>query len=226
MKRRLSVAIALLGDPDVVFLDEPSSGLDPGSRRALWDAISESTARGITIMLTTHAMEEAESLCDRIGIFAAGSLRCIGSPHELTARYGRFQTLSLTAPEDEEDLAAVPDLVRDAVGANAQQKYHLAGTFKFEVPASDVSLGKVFRRLEAARQEPPAAADGDALADPLLTGARGAGAAGPRAGGPAPRILEWEIKGASLEDVFHAVTEEGAAPLDRRAATSARPAGP
>ena len=190
MKRRLSVAIALLGDPDMVFLDEPSSGLDPGSRRALWDAISESMGRGITIMLTTHSMEEAENLCDRIGIFADGSLRCIGSPHELSARYGRFQTLSLTTTEDEEDINAVPDLVHDAVGPLAQKKYQLAGTFKYEVPASDVSLGKIFRRFEDARHEQ---AEGDPDGAGAHAGADEDDVHGER-GSRRPRILEWEIK--------------------------------
>ena len=220
MKRRLSVAIALLGDPDVAFLDEPSSGLDPGSRRALWDAILESIhERGITVMLTTHSMEEAEALCDRIGIFADGSMKCIGSPHELTARYGRFQTLSLTTTEDEEDVEAVPGFVNDALGLDgrAQKKYQLAGTFRYDIPASDVSLATLFRQFEAHRLRTPstgghvgADSDIDDYDDDSTGGGRAAAGGLHASGMDPPQILEWEIKGATLEDVFHAVTDAGA----------------
>lgn len=79
MKRRLSVAIALLGEPQAVYLDEPSTGLDPYSRRLLWNVIKEAK-KSSAIVLTTHSMEEAEALCDRIGIFVNGQLQCIGSP--------------------------------------------------------------------------------------------------------------------------------------------------
>lgn len=79
MKRRLSVAIALIGDPLVVYLDEPSTGLDPSSRRLLWDVIKKAKKEK-AVVLTTHSMEEAEILCDRLGIFVDGRLVCIGNP--------------------------------------------------------------------------------------------------------------------------------------------------
>lgn len=79
MKRRLSVAIALMGDPLVVYLDEPSTGLDPSSRRLLWDVIKKARLDK-AVVLTTHSMEEAEALCDRLGIFVGGRLRCVGNP--------------------------------------------------------------------------------------------------------------------------------------------------
>lgn len=77
MKRRLSVAISLVGDPKIVFLDEPSTGLDPENRRHLWEIISKCREKR-AMMLTTHSMEEADVLCNRIGIVANGVLRCIG----------------------------------------------------------------------------------------------------------------------------------------------------
>jgi ABC-type multidrug transport system ATPase subunit len=79
MKRRLSVAIALMGDPLVVYLDEPSTGLDPSSRRLLWDVI-KNARKDKAVVLTTHSMEEAEALCDRLGIFVGGRLQCVGNP--------------------------------------------------------------------------------------------------------------------------------------------------
>eukprot|EP01121_Diplochlamys_sp_Union-15-3_P000931 TRINITY_DN10786_c0_g1_i6.p1 TRINITY_DN10786_c0_g1~~TRINITY_DN10786_c0_g1_i6.p1 ORF type:complete len:784 (+),score=104.40 TRINITY_DN10786_c0_g1_i6:45-2354(+) len=82
MKRRLSVAIALIGNPKIVLLDEPSTGLDPASRRALWDVIIN-YKKQCALLLTTHSMEEAEALCDRLAIFNHGKLRCIGAAAEV-----------------------------------------------------------------------------------------------------------------------------------------------
>jgi len=95
MKRRLSVAISLIGNPLVVYLDEPSTGLDPASRHQLWEAILKAK-KDRTIILTTHSMEEAEVLCDKIGIFVAGELRCFGAPQQLTHRYGSNYSLTVT----------------------------------------------------------------------------------------------------------------------------------
>ncbi|KAF8005573.1 hypothetical protein BT93_K0001 [Corymbia citriodora subsp. variegata] len=87
MKRRLSVAIALIGDPKLVVLDEPTTGMDPITRRHVWDII-EDTKKGRVIILTTHSMEEADILSDRIGIMAKGRLRCIGTSIKLKSRFG------------------------------------------------------------------------------------------------------------------------------------------
>ncbi|WOL00344.1 ABC transporter A family member 2 isoform X1 [Canna indica] len=87
MKRRLSVAIALIGDPKMVFLDEPTTGMDPITRRHVWDII-EDAKKGRAIVLTTHSMEEADILSDRIAIMAKGKLRCIGTSIRLKSRFG------------------------------------------------------------------------------------------------------------------------------------------
>ncbi|CAI5730665.1 unnamed protein product [Hyaloperonospora brassicae] len=89
-KRKLSVAIALIGDPQIVFLDEPSTGMDPVSRRFMWDVIADISTRGknSTIVLTTHSMEESEALCSRVGIMVGGHLRCLGSVQHLKSRFG------------------------------------------------------------------------------------------------------------------------------------------
>jgi len=89
MKRRLSVAISLIGNPRVAYLDEPSTGLDPASRRQLWDVVNHAK-RDKAVVLTTHSMEGAEGLCDRLGIFIDGRLVCLGNPKHLTARYGGY----------------------------------------------------------------------------------------------------------------------------------------
>ena len=87
MKRKLCVAIALIGDPKVVLLDEPSAGLDPVSRRNLWDVITKTMASR-SVVLTTHSMEEAEALCTRIGIMVKGQLRILGTPQHLKDKFG------------------------------------------------------------------------------------------------------------------------------------------
>jgi ABC-2 type transport system ATP-binding protein len=87
-QQRLAVALSLVGDPELLFLDEPTTGLDPQSRRQLWDVIRDLRDRGRTIVLTTHYMDEAERLCDRVAIIDRGRIIALGSPTELIARLG------------------------------------------------------------------------------------------------------------------------------------------
>ncbi|RVW29125.1 ABC transporter A family member 8 [Vitis vinifera] len=104
-KRRLSVAISLIGNPQVVFMEEPTVGLDPVLRTSLWNAIKHAK-QDRTIILTTQSMEEAEALCDRIGVLADGCLQCIASPRELKARFERFEessTFKDTTPPCQKD---------------------------------------------------------------------------------------------------------------------------
>eukprot|EP00798_Chlamydomonas_sp_ICE-L_P019212 gene19212-25829_t len=97
MKRRLSVAMALMGDPQVVFLDDPTSGMDPISKRQVWDLLV-AYKKDRVLVLTTHSMEEAEMLGDRIGIFVSGQLRCLGSSLHLKSRFGSGYKLSVCIP--------------------------------------------------------------------------------------------------------------------------------
>jgi ABC-2 type transport system ATP-binding protein len=95
MQRRLLILRALMSRPQVLFLDEPTVGLDPQVRRQLWDWILGFKAEGMTIMLTTHYIEEAEILCDRVGILSRGRLIALDSPRALTGRLGGFVLESL-----------------------------------------------------------------------------------------------------------------------------------
>lgn len=87
MKRRLSLILALIHDPQIIFLDEPTVGMDPQSCRAVWDFMGEPKKEGKTIFLTTHYMEEAEALCDRVGIIDHGKLIALDSPRELISKH-------------------------------------------------------------------------------------------------------------------------------------------
>jgi ABC-2 type transport system ATP-binding protein len=87
-KQRLAMACALLGDPELLFLDEPTTGLDPQARRHLWDLVDQLKQAGRTIILTTHYMEEAERLCDRVAIMDHGRIIALGTPQQLIASVG------------------------------------------------------------------------------------------------------------------------------------------
>ncbi|XP_027916828.1 ABC transporter A family member 7-like isoform X2 [Vigna unguiculata] len=149
MKRRLSVAISLIGDPKVVYMDEPSSGLDPASRKSLWNVVKHAK-QNRAIILTTHSMEEAEALCDRLGIFVNGSLQCVGNAKELKARYGGTYVLTVTtSSEHEKD---VENMVQKLT-PNANKIYHLSGTQKFELPKEDVRISDVFQAVDVAKRK-------------------------------------------------------------------------
>ncbi len=98
-KQRLVIALALVNDPDVVFLDELTTGLDPQSRRAIWDLVRGIRARGTTVFLTTHLMEEAERLCDRVAIIDHGRIIDIDTPARLVARHCPERTIELATDD-------------------------------------------------------------------------------------------------------------------------------
>ena len=109
-KQRLFIALALINDPELVFLDELTTGLDPQARRAIWDLVRGIRARGKTIFLTTHLMEEAERLCDRVAIIDHGRIVDIDSPAGLIRRHCPQRTVILTTDDDSADakLCSIP----------------------------------------------------------------------------------------------------------------------
>ena len=101
LQQRLGIAIALVNDPEVVFLDEPTTGLDPRARREVWEVLQGLKAKGKTVFLTTHYMEEAELLADRVAIISRGKIIAMGSPRELIADNANYQVLTLQAVDDQ-----------------------------------------------------------------------------------------------------------------------------
>jgi len=117
-RQRLAVACALVGEPKLLFLDEPTTGLDPQSRRMLWDMVLAFKKEGGSVVLTTHYMDEAERLCDRVGVVDHGKMIALGTPKELIDSLGGSQIVELAVDESgaESQLAAVADALRSAAG--------------------------------------------------------------------------------------------------------------
>jgi ABC-2 type transport system ATP-binding protein len=115
-KQRLSLGCALVGDPELLFLDEPTTGLDPQSRRQTWDIVEDLKARGRTVLLTTHYMEEAARLCDRVAVVDHGKVSALGTPRELIASLGAAHVIEFAVGEpaastlDDAVLARLPSV--------------------------------------------------------------------------------------------------------------------
>jgi len=111
-KQRLAIACALVGDPDLLFLDEPTTGLDPQARRQLWELIEQFKLAGRTILLTTHYMDEAERLCDRVAIMDHGRAIALGTPRELVASIGVDHVVEFAVGDSVGKLPAALDVAR------------------------------------------------------------------------------------------------------------------
>jgi ABC-2 type transport system ATP-binding protein len=123
-KQRLSLALALVGRPEVVFLDEPTAGMDPHARLTTWEVVVGLKERGSTVILTTHAMDEAERLCDRVAIIDGGHLVALGTPGDLTRSAGGGETRFTAAPGlDTAGLAAALLLAPAAVAESKPGEY-------------------------------------------------------------------------------------------------------
>ncbi|RYR51817.1 hypothetical protein Ahy_A06g026787 isoform D [Arachis hypogaea] len=139
-KRKLSVAIAMIGDPPIVILDEPSTGMDPIAKRFMWDVISRiSTRRGKTaVILTTHSMNEAQALCTRMGIMVGGRLRCIGSPQHLKTRFGNHLELEVKPTEvSSADLQTLCQAIQERVLYVPSHPRSLLGDLEVCIGATD-----------------------------------------------------------------------------------------
>jgi ABC-2 type transport system ATP-binding protein len=156
-KQRLSLALALVGRPEVVFLDEPTAGMDPHARATTWRLVRELAEGGVTVMLTTHGMDEAEHLCDRVAIVDHGRVVALGTPAELTRAAAVDEVVFTSLPDlPTEDLARALGLPTVAVRETRPGEYVIAAAGK---PALVADLAVWLR-------------DRDAHVDELNTGRR------------------------------------------------------
>lgn len=166
-KRRLGIAMALVGQPEVLFLDEPTTGLDPGARRELWTLIGDLKRKGRTILLTTHYLDEAEQLADEVAIMNHGKIVAHGSPSALISQFGGGTTIVLAGAGRAGYEALIargiaaelrgPDVLVRVAMAN-QVRPVLAKVASIEIPLAEIytkrsSLEDVFLKLVGARME-------------------------------------------------------------------------
>ena len=161
MKRRLTIARSLVNDPELLLLDEPTTGLDPQARHLLWDRLFRLKAAGTTLIVTTHYMDEAEQLCDRLVVMDNGRIAAEGSPAELIARYSTREVVELRFPAGEQEAAAqraeglaervevLPDrvLLYSMDGEASLEQAHARGLRPLSSLVRRSSLEDVFLRL-------------------------------------------------------------------------------
>jgi lipooligosaccharide transport system ATP-binding protein len=138
MKRRLTIARSLINEPDIMLLDEPTTGLDPQARHAVWDRLFRLKQRGVTLVLTTHYMDEAEQLCDRLVVMDAGKIAAGGTPRELIERYSTPEVLELRFDPAEHQQSA-----EKLAGVPAQRREVLADRVLLYVEDGDHALAAV-----------------------------------------------------------------------------------
>uniref|UniRef100_A0A7N5JZI9 ATP-binding cassette sub-family A member 17-like n=1 Tax=Ailuropoda melanoleuca TaxID=9646 RepID=A0A7N5JZI9_AILME len=153
-KRKLSTGIALLGEPSVVFLDEPSTGMDPVARRLLWDTVARARDSGKAIVITTHSMEECEALCTRLAIMVQGQFKCLGSPQHLKSKFGSGYSLRAKVRSDgqQEALEEFKAFVNLTFPGSVLEDEH-QGMVHYHLPGDDLSWAKVFDILEQAKMK-------------------------------------------------------------------------
>jgi lipooligosaccharide transport system ATP-binding protein len=140
MKRRLTIARSLVNDPELILLDEPTTGLDPQARHLLWDKLFRLKSQGVTLLVTTHYMDEAEQLCDRLVVMDGGRIVAEGSPAELITRYSTREVLELRLPPGEKDAAV------DVVSGLGQRTEVLPDRILVYADSGDAALEQVHAR--------------------------------------------------------------------------------
>uniref|UniRef100_A0A674F6M5 ATP-binding cassette sub-family A member 1-like n=1 Tax=Salmo trutta TaxID=8032 RepID=A0A674F6M5_SALTR len=150
-KRKLSTAIALIGCPPVVFLDEPTTGMDPKARRFLWDCILSIIKEERSVILTSHSMEECEALCTRMAIMVNGQFKCLGSIQHLKSRFGDGYTVIVRVGGSPPALALVEEFVHETFpGSVLKEKHH--NTLQYQLPLSKGTLVSIFSQFTTHQQ--------------------------------------------------------------------------
>ncbi|XP_018601402.2 ATP-binding cassette sub-family A member 1 isoform X2 [Scleropages formosus] len=151
-KRKLSTAISLIGAPPVIFLDEPTTGMDPKAKRFLWNCILSVIKEGRSVILTSHSMEECEALCTRMAIMVNGRFRCLGSVQHLKNRFGDGYTIILRMLEPTEEPCPVDVFIRTSFPAIELKERH-QNVLQYQLPSHACSLAHVFSVLSNSCRE-------------------------------------------------------------------------
>ncbi|XP_034365421.1 ATP-binding cassette sub-family A member 13 isoform X1 [Arvicanthis niloticus] len=146
-RRKLSTALALVGKPDILLLDEPSSGMDPCSKRYLWQTITEEVQDGCAAVLTSHSMEECEALCNRLAIMVDGSFRCLGPPQHIKNRFGDGYTVKVWLHKEGSQPSAVSDYLKLHF-PGIQFKGQRLNLFEYHIQKNWECLADLFQVLE------------------------------------------------------------------------------
>ncbi|XP_015215344.2 phospholipid-transporting ATPase ABCA3 isoform X1 [Lepisosteus oculatus] len=153
-KRKLSAGMALIGGPPVIFLDEPSTGMDPVARRLLWDAVTRTRESGKAIIITSHSMEECEALCTRLAVMVNGQFKCLGSPQHLKSKFGSGYTLlaKVRVEFEETDLQPFKDFIESTFPGSMLKDEH-QGMVHYHLTDKSLTWAQVFGTLEAAKEK-------------------------------------------------------------------------
>ncbi|TSM94632.1 ATP-binding cassette sub-family A member 1 [Bagarius yarrelli] len=151
-KRKLSTAISLIGAPPVVFLDEPTTGMDPKAKRFLWNCILSIIKEGRAVVLTSHSMEECEALCTRMAIMVNGRFQCLGSVQHLKNRFGDGYTIILRLSAPSPDPCPVDAHIQSCLpGVKLKERHH--NVLQYQLPSHACSLARVFDILSNSNEE-------------------------------------------------------------------------
>ncbi|CAL8304084.1 unnamed protein product [Merluccius merluccius] len=157
-KRKLSAGMALIGGPPVIFLDEPSTGMDPVARRLLWDAVTRTRESGKAIIITSHSMEECEALCTRLAVMVNGQFKCLGSPQHLKSKFGSGYTLlakvhtEADSDDKDGDLQLFKDFIESTFPGSLLKDEH-QGMVHYHLTDKSLTWAQVFGTLEAAKDK-------------------------------------------------------------------------
>uniref|UniRef100_T1KYU1 ABC transporter domain-containing protein n=1 Tax=Tetranychus urticae TaxID=32264 RepID=T1KYU1_TETUR len=148
-RRKLCLALAMLGNPSLVLLDEPTSGMDPMSRRCLWQNIQDAIKERRSVLLTSHSMEECDILCSRLAIMVNGNFRCIGSPQYLKHKFGTGYTITLRINESYLNWSDAINYMKQSFPSIILRAHH-HNMLEFSLPTNDILLSDIFAVLQSA----------------------------------------------------------------------------
>ena len=152
-KRKLSTALALIGDPTLIFLDEPTTGMDPGAKRQLWNVINKTRSSGRSIVMTSHSMEECEALCTRLAIMVNGQFKCLGSTQHLKNKFSKGFILTIkTGHDDDDNIETIRQRVQQEF-SSAQLKERYMDILTFHITDDHCKWSHIFETMATMKVE-------------------------------------------------------------------------